>query len=237
MSSTDIAAVIFDWGGTITPWHDIDPLEQWLAAVGDDDLAALLHDAVSAVWARSRDEHRSATLEEVFATAGVDHTDEMLAAFYAWWEPHTFADPDAHGLFCGLRDQGIRVGVLSNTIWSRAEHERIFERDGLADLIDGAVYTSEIEWTKPHPEAFAAALAAVAVDEPSRAVFVGDRPFDDIYGAAAVGMRTILVPHSDIPTDQIGHTEGEPDAVAHRLGDVLTIVSGWSCAAPAGEHA
>jgi putative hydrolase of the HAD superfamily len=229
--------VIFDWGGTITPWHDIDPLEQWLAAVADDDLAARLHDAVSAVWARSRDEHRSATLLEVFATAGVNHTDEMLAAFYAWWEPHTIADPDAHGLFRGLREQGIKVGVLSNTIWSRAEHERIFERDGLAHLIDGAVYTSEIEWTKPHPEAFAAALAAVAVDDPSRAVFVGDRAFDDIYGASAVGMRTILVPHSDIPTDQIGHTEGEPDAVARRLGDVLRIVSGWSHVASARGHA
>jgi putative hydrolase of the HAD superfamily len=234
---SDIAAVIFDWGGTITPWHDIDPLEQWVAAVDDDDVAARLHDAVSAVWLRSRDEHRSATLEEVFATAGVAHTDEMLAAFYAWWEPHTIADPDAAALFAGLRDHGIRVGVLSNTIWSRAEHERIFERDGLADLIDGAVYTSEIEWTKPHPEAFAAALAAVGVDDPGSAVFVGDRPFDDIYGASAVGMRTILVPHSDIPLDQVGHTEGEPDAVAHRLRDVLTIVSGWRHTASAARHA
>ena len=35
-----IDAVIFDWGGTLTPWHDIDPVEQWLAAVGDDDAAA-----------------------------------------------------------------------------------------------------------------------------------------------------------------------------------------------------
>ena len=34
-------------------------------------------------------------------------------------------------------------------------------------------------------------------------------------------MRTILVPHSDIPADQIGHAEGDPDAVVHRLGDVL----------------
>ena len=237
MDSTDIAAVIFDWGGTITPWHDIDPLEQWLAAVADQALAARLHDAVSEVWVRSRDEHRSATLTEVFATAGIDHTDEMLAAFYAWWEPHTFADPDAFALFSGLRERGIKVGVLSNTIWSRAQHERIFERDGLAELIDAAVYTSEIDWTKPHPEAFAAALAAVAVDDPSRAVFVGDRPFDDIYGASAVGMRTILVPHSDIPSDQIGHTEGEPDAVAHRLGDVLTIVSDWSQVASVTEHA
>ena len=178
MRRTDIAAVIFDWGGTITPWHDLDPLEQWLAVVDDHATVARLHDAVTEVWTRSRDEHRSATLEEVFRAADVAHTDDMLAAFYRWWEPHTFADPDAHGLFSGLREYGIKVGVLSNTIWSRAEHERIFERDGLADLIDGAVYTSEIPWTKPHPEAFGAALAAVLERAlalaPSASLYVND---------------------------------------------------------------
>ncbi len=137
----------------------------------------------------------------------------------------------------GLRERGIKVGVLSNTLWARDEHERIFERDGLTDLIDGAVYTSEIPWTKPHPEAFRAALAAIGGPDPQRAVFVGDRPFDDIYGAAAVGMRTILVPHSTIPADQIGHTVGDPDAVAHRLADVLAIVADWAGTVSDREHA
>jgi putative hydrolase of the HAD superfamily len=50
-------------------------------------------------------------------------------------------------------------------------------------------------------------------------------------------MRTILVPHSDIPVDQVGHTEGEPDAIAHRLSDVLTIVSGWRHTASVARHA
>jgi putative hydrolase of the HAD superfamily len=228
VSRAVIDAVIFDWGGTITPWHDVDPVAQWLAAVGDEDAAQRLDVSAVAVWARSRDEHRSATLAEVFQAAGVEHTERAAASFYAWWEPHTFADPDAFALFTGLRAQGIKVGVLSNTIWSRAEHQRVFERDGLAELIDGAVYSSEIAWTKPHPEAFRAALAAVGVEDPTRAVFVGDRLFDDIHGASAVGMRTILVPHSNIPPEQIGHTEGDPDAVAHRLGDVMSIVIGWA---------
>jgi putative hydrolase of the HAD superfamily len=223
-----ISTVIFDWGGTITPWHDVDPVAQWLAAVGNEPAANRLHQAAGDVWARSRDEHRSATLDEVFALAGVVPTQQMLTAFYTWWEPHTVADPDAHGLFTALRAHGIKVGVLSNTIWSRAEHERIFERDGLTELIDGAVYTCEIPWTKPHPQAFRAALDAVGVIDPAGAAFVGDRLFDDIHGASSVGMRTILVPHSNIPPEQFGHTEGEPDAVAHRLGDVLGIVREWN---------
>ena len=127
--------------------------------------------------------------------------------------------------------------MLSNTIWPRAEHERIFERDKLTELIDGAVYTSDIPWTKPHPDAFHAALDAVGVTEPGRAAFVGDRLFDDIHGAASVGMLTIHVPHSNIPAEQIGHTVGDPDAVAHRLGDVLDIVVAWNESVAYGEDA
>jgi putative hydrolase of the HAD superfamily len=227
VTTPSISAVIFDWGGTLTPWHTIDALEGWLAAVGDPDLAARLHAAEAAVWKRQLDEHRSGTLAEIFAAAGVEHAAPTLEAFHRWWEPHTFIDPDAPALFAALRERDIRIGVLSNTVWSRADHERIFERDGVLKLIDAAVYTSEIDWTKPHPEAFHAALAAVGVADPARAVFVGDRLFDDIHGAAAVGMRTILVPHSDIPAVQQGPVSGEPDAVVQRLGEVLTVVDGW----------
>ena len=59
-------------------------------------------------------------------------------------------------------------------------------------------------------------------------VFVGDRLFDDIWGAEQVGMRTILVPHSVIPTEQLGHTEGRPDAVVRRLSEIYDVVSAWT---------
>ncbi|HET6878078.1 MAG TPA: HAD family hydrolase [Jatrophihabitans sp.] len=222
-----VRAVIFDWGGTLTPWHTIEPRAAWVAAVGDESLADRLLAAEREVWARSRDHHLSAALPDVFDAAGVRHTDEMLAALSAWWEPHTHLDPDAPGLFAALRERDIRIGVLSNTLWSRDEHERIFERDGVLHFIDGAVYTSEIPWTKPHPEAFRTALRAVEVDDPTDVVFVGDRPFDDIHGAKSIGMRAVLIPHSDIPEVQKGPVEGEPDAVIPALADLLAVVDAW----------
>ena len=118
-----------------------------------------------------------------------------------------------------LREAGIKVGVLSNTIWPRAWHRGFFERDGVLDLIDGDVYTSEIPWTKPSPRAFGAAMDAVGATDPARCVYVGDRLFDDVWGAQQAGLRAIHVPHSSIPTEQVGHSEGHPDAVAHRLAD------------------
>lgn len=223
-----VDAVIFDWGGTLTPWHTIEPREAWLAATGDPELARRLGEAEDAAWLRARDEHASARLADVLTAVGVDLDDDALAAYDAWWDPHTLTDPEVPGLFAALRDRGIRIGVLSNTIWPRRRHESIFARDEVLTLIDGAVYTSEIAWTKPHPEAFRAALDAVGVDDPERAVFVGDRLFDDIYGAKAVGMRAVLVPHSVIPDWQRGMVDGEPDAVVQRLAELPAVLDGWA---------
>ena len=233
-----VDAVIFDWGGTLTPWKNMDGRAWWriaaaLAAAGliDADrtaeVAQLLYAAEEAVWQRARDHHRSGTLAEVLAAAGLVPDETLLAIHDAEYEWATFADPDARDLLTALRARGIRIGVLSNTTWTREQHERYFVRDRLDTLIDGAVYTSEIPWTKPHPEAFRAAMAAIGAEAAQRCVFVGDRPFDDIYGAAQVGMRTVLVPHSDIPTVQRGHTQGEPDAVIQRLADLLAVIESW----------
>jgi putative hydrolase of the HAD superfamily len=229
-----IDAVLFDWGGTLTPWKTIDPSDEWesLARVAAPDrveeATKALLSAAEAVWARSRDEHRSATMVEICELAGIDYADSHLTDYREFWDHATFTDPDVLPLFSRLKVDGIKVGVLSNTVWPRQWHEEFFARDGVLDLIDGAVYTSEIEWTKPASEAFKAAMSAVQVEDPSRCVFVGDRLFDDIWGAANVGMRTILVPHSDIPEGQFGHSKGEPDAIAHRLSDVYDIISAWS---------
>jgi len=236
-----VEAVIFDWGGTLTPWHPIDLREQWAAytrvyAPGRaDELAGRLFEGEAAAWARARDHQRSGTIDDLLRETGIEPSgplhEEAMAAYSTCWEPHTLIDPDAVPLMTELRSRGIKVGVLSNTLWARHHHEEVFRRDGVLELIDGAVYTSEIEWTKPHPEAFRAAMAAVGVQDPAAVVFVGDRPYDDVHGAKEVGMRAVLVPHSAIPEEQKGHVEGDPDAVIERLADLLAVVDGWSRAA------
>lgn len=233
-----VDAVIFDWGGTLTRWHDIDFHAESLALAQaviatpstEDDHhahAGRLHRAGDVIWGRSRDHQQSATIADLFAEAGLDHDPDLLTAYYEFWEPHTQTDPEVRPLWEWLRGEGIKVGVLSNTVWPRAWHEGFFERDGVAHLVDGDVYTSEIPWTKPSPHAFTAAVEAVGVDDPARCVYVGDRLYDDVWGAHQVGMRAIHVPHSTIPAAQVGHTEGDPDGVAHRLSDVADLIRPW----------
>ena len=90
--------------------------------------------------------------------------------------------------------------------------------------MDGDVYTSEVPWTKPSPLAFGAAMDAVGVSDPAACVYVGDRLFDDVWGAHNAGMRAIHVPLASIPADQVGHTEGEPDATIMSLAEVPAVV-------------
>jgi putative hydrolase of the HAD superfamily len=224
-----VDAVIFDWGGTLTPWHTIDHVQLWRSVCephfpGDHhDRAAAALAAEEALWELARSEHKSATIFRVLERAGIVPTDELITSYVSAWEPHTFTYPDCADLLGYLRDRGIRIGVLSNTMWPRSWHEEVFRRDGVLHLIDGAVYSSEIEWTKPHPEAFGAAMAAVGVADPGRCVFVGDRPWDDIHGAKRAGMRAVLLPNSDVPP----FPGVAPDAVISSLAELRGIVESW----------
>ena len=225
-----VKAVIFDWGGTLTPWRLIDHDSLWRAACVEHfrpervaQVAAAMLAAERDLWQVTERSHRSATLAEVFERAEVTVTEEFLASYFETWEPHTFTDPEAAPLMRGLRERGVKVGVLSNTMWPRSAHERVFLRDQVLDLIDGAVYSSEIAWAKPHPEAFRAAMAAVGMDDPAGCVFVGDRPYDDVHGAKGAGMRAVLIPNSHVPA----FDGAVPDAVITRLSELTRHLDAW----------
>jgi putative hydrolase of the HAD superfamily len=225
-----VRAVIFDWGGTLTPWHAIDHEELWLSvcrrhypATDAAALAAAAYTAEMELWGLANSAQQSSTLDAVFARAGIAASVEFLSSYYAAWDPHTLTHPDAAPLLAELRRRGIKVGVLSNTMWPRQVHEQIFVRDEILELIDGAVYTSEIPWVKPHPAAFRAVMRAIGMTDPADCVFVGDRPYDDVHGAKSMGMRAVLVPNSDVH----GFEAAEPDAVIGRLSDLLEHLDNW----------
>jgi putative hydrolase of the HAD superfamily len=228
VGAVTVAAVVFDWGGTLTPWHVFDQHQVWLAAAGQDAaLASRLAEAETRLWVRSRDEHLAFGLDDVFRAAAFWPDPAGLSAYHAAWEEHTFTDPAVPGVLTALRERGLRVGVLSNTPWTRERHQSIFRRDGVAELIDGAVYTSELHHAKPHREAFAAALRAVGDPPPEHTVYVGDRLYDDVYGAQQAGLRAVYLPHSTIPDWQRGQVEGIPDATIEHLGDLLDVIDRW----------
>ena len=232
-----IRAVVFDWGGTLTPWHDVDLQAQWYAYSQMYDppnaasLARRLRDREEELWRTQRETQgrvSTGALESLFLAEGIDVNGarhlRALGSYLDFWAPHTYADPDAKELLTSLRRNGYLVGVLSNTMWPRSYHQEVFARDDLDHLIDCAVYSSELSMAKPHASAFQVVLQALGV-EPSETVFVGDRLWDDIVGAQKAGMRTIWVPHSTDAGREV--PEAAPDATLQRLMDVLDIVEGW----------
>lgn len=232
-----IEAVVFDWGGTLSRFAEVDMEDMWrmaaehLAPERADELCARLVAVEEASWARIAVDQRSTTLMSLLTLAsaelGVDIAEAVLeeAAVHHLdsWTPHVRHDPDAAAALQALRDDGLRIGLLSNTHWPRTFHEHFLERDGLADLIDVRCYTSEMPFTKPHPEAFRTVLDELGVARPDRAVFVGDRPYDDVHGAQALGMRGVLRPNPAVPAYDV-----EPDAVIDSLLDLPKVLSTWN---------
>jgi putative hydrolase of the HAD superfamily len=231
-----IEAVIFDWGGTLTPWMTVDAHDAWRAYAGalhPDDAehaakaARRLHEADLARWVGVRDEHRAFTVAHVIEDAAARHDTAALDAYREYWVQATHTDPEAAPMLATLRERGLRLGILSSTPWPGAWHEEWLRRDGVLHLFDGCVWSSDLPWTKPHPDAFRAALDALGVTDPNRAVYVGDRPYDDVSGAKAVGMRAVLVPHSDIPPHQQVPVDVTPDGVIQRLADLPGLIVDW----------
>ncbi len=235
-ASRGVTAVIFDWGGTLTPFHDVDLLDLWrvaarvLAQDREEELAAALAAAERDWWTRAVAENRSGTTADVLAAAaqstGMDVDaalhETALTAHLEAWTPHTVADPQAVPVLTALRRRGIRTGLLSNTHWPRDWHEQWLARDGVLELLDARVYTSDLKHLKPHPEAFAAVLDALGGIDPEQVVFVGDRPLDDISGAQRMGMRAVLRPNDVVPGYDV-----TPDATIEQLSDLLTLVDRW----------
>jgi putative hydrolase of the HAD superfamily len=224
-----VNAVIFDWGGTLTPWHTIDHAELWRSVcaphypLDHHQRAEAALAAEAELWELARSQLRSGSIWTVFERAGLEPTEALIASYVQAWEPHTFTDPDSAELLEWLRSRGIRTGVLSNTMWPRSWHEEVFRRDGVLHLFDGAVYSSEIAWTKPHPEAFRAAMDAAGAADPAGCVFVGDRPWDDIHGAKSFGMRGVLIGNSEVPP----FDDVVPDAVIRRLSELPALIESW----------
>jgi putative hydrolase of the HAD superfamily len=244
--SGGVQAVIFDWGGTLAPWAAVELDDMWAlaarhiaaehpiagngAALDEQQVRQRLGAVEEAFWARTATDQRSGTLADILADATRELCVDVAAAvleeaavrYLDTWTPYIQHDPEAEATLAALRDRGIAVGLLSNTHWPRAFHERFLERDRLATLIDARVYTSELTHMKPHASAFGAALDALGGPQPARTVFVGDRPFDDVHGAQSVGMRAVLRPNPDVPPYAV-----EPDAVIERLPELLPLIERW----------
>jgi len=120
-----------------------------------------------------------------------------------------------------LRERGLRLGCITNTVLSGAQIRQALAEHGLLEHLDSVVVSEEVGYRKPHASLFERALADLGV-EAAEAVFVGDRMGEDIVGAQGVGMRAILThqyrqeePQGGMPDAIISHLRELPGWVEH----------------------
>jgi HAD superfamily hydrolase (TIGR01509 family) len=244
---TSVRAVLFDFGHTLVDFARTeealrdaygvvrDRLAGWVedrAPPEVDELVERIAGAVDEMVGRSYAERRLEELDQIslfaeaFAAIGYELPSELL---------HEVAEIDhdsfSHSLVApestlstlrALKDSGLRLGLVSNVSLFPHRMRGDLESLGLAALLDGAVFSSEVGVRKPDPRIFVQALRQIG-GEATSAVFVGDRLNDDVVGAQAVGMRTILT--REFRQEDPGDVE--PDAVVERLADVPDVVAGW----------
>lgn len=235
-----VQAVIFDWGGTLTEWAPVELEDMWQVAAehlseqtGRElvELKRALHAAELRMWERVNKTQHAGTLVELLADAsrelGLDVAEavmsEVATRHLDAWTPHMHHHADALTALQQLHSAGLKLGLLSNTHWPEKFHEHFLERDGLAPYLHVRAYTSNMRHSKPHRETFLHVLERLGV-APDKAVMVGDRPIDDVWGAQQVGMRGVWRPHDQCPP--LGDVV--PDAVIQRLGELPALIATWS---------
>jgi putative hydrolase of the HAD superfamily len=101
---------------------------------------------------------------------------------------HWTVFPDTRPALTRLRAAGWRNVILSNHV---PELPGLVTALGMADLVDDVITSAGTGYEKPHPQMYAAALAAAG--HPDQAWMVGDNPVADVAGAVAAGLPAILV--------------------------------------------
>jgi HAD superfamily hydrolase (TIGR01509 family) len=121
---------------------------------------------------------------------GSELADALYEVAMEPWIPYDDAVPTLRG----LRERGIRTGLVSNIAM---DLRPVLARGGLLDLLDTIVLSFEVGVSKPEPGVFAWALEALGA-APERTLMVGDSLHDDA-GAAALGIRTLILPRTAGP--------------------------------------
>jgi len=210
----DLDDTLIDWANASLTWPDIylprtAKLRRYMIAAGHDlpdtdELNNLLKDAVIATWNEAKKTLRIPSLGDIlcqmFSELGVNVSQidpEDLLRVFGWApRPGVTLFPDTLEVLAELRKREYRIGLLTNSflpMWMRDIELHAYD---LIKFMDARVTAADLGYLKPHPSVYWH-LLEILQTSPDHAVFVGDRPRDDIAGANEAGMISVLIqpPH------------------------------------------
>ena len=234
----DYKAVLFDWAYTLMDLsadEELKAFQKMLATLDAQEIERpdfdtcyeLCNNIFEGMIEISRTSHREACFEQVLnfllTHFSIDlgnklTPDDLLEAYYRELYSRRKLYADSLPILRMLQDNGLRLGIVSNT--TNPAFMKDIERDqsGLDPFFEFSIYSSEVPYRKPHPSIFQLALARLNLD-PAEVLFVGDNLNADIVGAQSVGMPTAWLNRKGktLPSDVI------PDYEIKSAVELLTL--------------
>lgn len=149
------------------------------------------------IWAtlRGREIDSFKTLKRWFSKQGYPSDDDSVRELiWIWYQPvipRSSVEPDVIPTLKQLQRDGLRLGLVSNTLLPGCVLDKHLEMVGLKEYFPVRIYSSEVGYRKPKSIIFQAALDAINLPAGACA-FVGDMVKTDIKGGRRMGMTTIL---------------------------------------------
>lgn len=121
--------------------------------------------------------------------------------------------PDSFATLEGLKSMGLKTGIVSNI--DDAWLEPLNKKWRLEDKVDLCISSESARSCKPDSVIFKAACASLAVD-PVETMFVGDSEINDVGGANAMGMTSVL-----FRSEQ----ESVSSSANHQIGTISDVIA------------
>lgn len=239
-----IDTVLFDMGGTLEDIH-VDDESRHASIQGvldilrthgidpDKDFETAAS-AINAGWERYgayRDpRQRELKPEEIWGSFvltdfGLDEESvrsyaEELAHMWEVTHYHRALRPHVREMLEGLKDLGMKLGVISNTA-SLYQVFDILEEYGIRDYFQDVTLSSVTGYRKPNPNIFMVSLHQVQSD-PAHCAYVGDTISRDVIGPIRMGFGATF--HIDSYLTRLKDTHISPDVKAtYNIQDIYEV--------------
>jgi HAD superfamily hydrolase (TIGR01509 family) len=111
-----------------------------------------------------------------------------------------------------------KVGLISNFTYAPVIYNSL-KKVRINEFFNSIIVSDEIGFRKPSLEIFQTALKRLQV-QPEEAIYVGDSPNEDIWGANQAGLKTIFVTSQFNSLNDLHKSNQKPDYIATDLPNI-----------------
>jgi len=234
----DLDDTLIDWGGQAITWDQFfgprtNAIHRHLCEQNHhlppaDEFYAIIDQATRATWEEAKKTWIIPSIGDmllhIFIDLGldVDRIDiHQILVIYDWGPlPGVAPFEDTIQVLEELRRRGYKIGLLTNSFLPMWMRDVELEAYDLIQYLDARLTAADVGYLKPHPYIYQRTLELLGTT-PEKAVFVGDRPQNDIAGANDSGLISVLMnpPHLDRDLNGV-----VPDYTITTLTELLPIL-------------